>query len=178
MHPQQIGLLVLMVVLGAGVVGSYIHGFSTNPGSADKLWGGVTGGLRYMNYVLMIGAVIGYFLFTYWLLFRADPDTVTVFGGAGYWMFFVIFFVILLPSILWMPFLFAHIGATGGGWWIAVRVVLVLVGIGSLALLAALITVAPRDGGAAYWLAVVGAALFAIQTAVNDMFIWPALFKS
>jgi hypothetical protein len=74
--------------------------------------------------------------------------------------------------------LFAHLGSNGSGWWVAVRVVLVLVGIGSLALLAAIITVSPKDGGVAYWLAVVGAALFAAQTAVNDMFIWPALFEA
>ena len=178
MHSQQIGLLVLMAVLGAGVIGSYLQGFSAHPGSADKLWGGVTGGLRYMNYVLMTGAAVGFFLFSYWLLFRADPDTVTVFGGPGYWMFFIIFIVILVPSILWMPFLFAHLGSGGNGWWLAVRVVLAFVGLGSLALLAAIITASPGDSGVAYWLAVVGAGLFALQTAVNDMFIWPALFEA
>ncbi len=177
MHSLQIGLLVFMAVLGVAVIGSYIQGFSTHPGSAEKLWGGVSGGLRYFNYVIMIGAAVGYFLFSYWLLFHIDPDAIQVFGGAGYWIFYIIFAVILIPSALWMPFLFAYIGAPSGGWWFAVRLVLVLVGIGSLALLAAILTVSPREAGAAYWLAVTGAALFSIQTAVLDMFVWPALFK-
>ena len=177
MQPLQIGLLIFLALCGAAVIGSYIHGFSTHPGSAEALWGGVSGGLRNFNYVTMIGAALGFFLFAYWLLLRTDPDTVKVFGGAGYWIFYIIFALILIPSALWMPFLFAYLGVPTAGWWFAVRLVLVLVGIGSLALLAALLTANPREAGTAYWLAVTGAALFSVQTAVMDMFIWPALFR-
>ena len=41
MHTQQYILLGIMVVGGAAVIGSYIHGFVTHPGSANVLWGGV-----------------------------------------------------------------------------------------------------------------------------------------
>ena len=177
MHTQQWILLGIMAAGGAAVIGSYIQGFSTHPGSANTLWGGVSGGLRVFNYVAMILAALGFFAFTFWLLFRVDPDTVQVFGGSGYWMFFVIFVVILIPSALWMPFLFGYLAQPGTGLWVAVRIVLVLVGIGSLALLAALLTVSPRETGTAYWLAVAGATAFSVQTAVMDTFIWPALFR-
>jgi len=177
MHAQQIGLLVVMALGGAAVIGSYIRGFSSHPGSAESLWGGVSGGLRYFNYAAMIGAAVGFFLFTFWLLFVVDPGNLEVFGRYGYWMFYVIILLILIPSALWMPFLFAYLDSSSGAWWFAVRLVLVLVGVGALALLAAILTVSPKETGAAYWLAVTGAALFCIQTAVLDMFIWPALFK-
>ena len=177
MHAQQWALLSVMAAGGAGVIWSYIHGFGTHPGSAETLWGGVSGWLRQFNYATMILAALGYFGFTYWLLFRVDPATVTVFGGAGYWMFFVIFVVILVPSALWMPLLFQYLAQPGTGQWTAIRVVLILVGIGSLALLAAILTVSPRETGTAYWLAVGGAAAFCVQTAVLDMLVWPELFR-
>lgn len=177
MHTQQWILLGIMAVGGAAVIGSYIHGFSTHPGSANTLWGGVTGGLRTFNYVTMILAALGFFAFAFWLLLRADPDTMTVFGGSGHWMFSVIIAVILAASALWMPLLFGYLDQPGTGLWVSVRIVLVLVGIASLALVAALLTVSPRETGTAYWLAVAGAAAFSVQTAVMDMFIWPALFR-
>ena len=62
MHYQQWILLVVILVFGAGVIGSYVQGISANPGGAEKLWGGVTGALRTFNYIAMLLAVAGFFL--------------------------------------------------------------------------------------------------------------------
>ena len=177
MHAQHWVLLAIMVAGGAAVIGSYVWGFSTHPGSAEALWGGVKGWLRQFNYVTMLLAAAGYFAFAFWLFFRVDPATATVFGGSRYWLFHIIFVVILVPSALWMPLLFGYLAQPGSGQWAAVRLVLALAGIGSLALLAAIITVSPRETGASYWLAVAGATAFCVQTAVLDMLVWPALFR-
>ncbi len=178
MHTQQYVLLAIMAVGGAAVIGSYIHGFATHPGSAETLWGGVTGGLRTFNFFTMIFAALGFFAFAYWLFFRLDPDEVRVFGGAGFWMFHIIFLVILIPSALWLPLSYAYLAQPGTGLWIGIRLVLVLVGVGALALLAAILATSPREGGLAYWFAVGGAAFFCVQTSVLDMFVWPALFRA
>ncbi|MHB8105549.1 MAG: hypothetical protein ACYDG5_08470, partial [Dehalococcoidales bacterium] len=139
--------------------------------------GGVTGGLRILNYVLMLLAAVGFFAFSYWLFFRLNPDGVQIANRFGYWLFFVIFVVILVPSALWMPLTFSYLANPGTGLWIGVRLVLALVGIGSLALLWAILAISPRETNLAYWFAVGGATAFCLQTAVMDMFIWPALFK-
>ena len=178
MHFQHWVLLIIMAAGGAAVIGSYVWGFGAHPGSAEALWGGVTGRLRQFNYVTMLLAALGFFAFSFWLFFRADPATAMVFGGARYWLFPVIFVVILAASALWMPLLFGYLAQPGSGQWVAVRLVLALVGIGSLALLAAILTVSPRETGTAYWLAVAGAAAFCVQTVVLDMLVWPALFRS
>lgn len=177
MHTQQYILLGIMVVGGAAVIGSYIYGFAKHPGSADALWGGVTGGLRYLNFVTMILAVIGYFTFSYWLFFKLDPDNVLIADRLGFWLFHIIFIFILIPSALWMPLTHAYVAQPSPGLWAGVRVVLALVGIASLALLWAIIAISPREANLAYWFAVGGAAFFAVQTAVQDMLIWPALFS-
>lgn len=177
MHTQQWILLTIMAVCGAAVIASYIQGFATHTGGAERLWGGVTGGLRYLNFITMILAALGFFAFSYWLFFRLNPDEVQIANRFGYWFFYVIFIVILIPSALWMPLTFSYTSNPTTALWIGVRLVLVLVGIGSLALLWAVCAISPRETNLAYWFAVGGAAAFAVQTAIMDMLIWPALFK-
>jgi hypothetical protein len=106
MHYQQWILLAVIVVFGSGVIGSYVQGIAANPGGAEKLWGGVTGDLRTFNYVTMLLAVVGFFLFTYYLFFRTDPTTAQVAGSLNFWVFIVIYALILLPSAFWMPLTF------------------------------------------------------------------------
>jgi hypothetical protein len=178
MHTQQWILLAIMVAGGAVVIGSYIQGFATHPGGAETLWGGVTGGLRILNYIMMILAALGFFAFSYWLFFQINPDEVQIANRFGYWMFDIIFLVILIPSALWMPLTFAYLNNPSTIGWIGVRLVLALAGIGSLALLWAILAISPRETNLAYWFAVGGAAAFSLQTAIMDMFIWPALFKA
>jgi hypothetical protein len=178
MHAQQWILLAVMVVGGAAVIGSYIQGFAAHPGGAETLWGGVTGGLRILNYVTMLLAALGFFAFSYWLFFQLNPDEVQIANRFGFWMFDVIFLVILIPSALWMPLTFTYLANPSTIGWVGVRLVLALVGIGSLALLWAIIAISPREANLAYWFAVGGAAAFSLQTAVMDMFIWPALFSA
>ena len=178
MHTQQWILLAIMAVGGAAVIGSYIQGFATHPGGAATLWGGVTGGLRILNYVTMLLAALGFFAFRYWLFFQLNPDQVQIVGRFGFWLYYVIFLVILISSALWMPLTFAYLNNPTTIGWVSVRLVLALVGIGSLALLWAIIVTSPRGADIAYWLAIGGAAAFSLQTAVMDMFIWPALFNA
>jgi len=178
MHLQQWILLAIMAVGGAAVIGSYIHGFATHPGSAETLWGGVSGGLRIINYCIMILAALGFFAFSYWLFFRLNPDDVQIAGKFGFWIFDVIFLVILIPSILWMPLTYAYLANPSTALWISIRVVLALVGVGALGLLWAIVTISPRETGLAYWFAFSGAIAFCLQTTVLDTFIWPVLFRA
>jgi hypothetical protein len=60
--------------------------------------------------------------------------------------------------------------------WLGIRLVLVLVGLGSVGLMLALLVLRPRQPATAYWLAVTGSVAFCIQTAVLDLFVWTALF--
>jgi hypothetical protein len=177
MQAQQWILLAIMAVGGAAVIGSYIQGFAAHPGGAETLWGGVTGGLRILNYVTMLLAALGFFAFSYWLFFSLDSSGVQIAGRFGYWMFDVIFVVILVASALWMPLSFAYLANPSTIGWVGVRLVLTLAGIGALALLWAILTITPRETNLAYWFAVGGAAAFCLQTAVMDAIIWPALFK-
>ena len=177
MNAQQWTLVVINVMGGILVLGSYVQGLMAHPDNRNALWGGVPGSVQPLYTVGMISAALGYFAFTYFILFKIDADEVRVADQFGFWIFYVIYLLILLPSALWMPLTYAATENHSTGLYWAIRIVLAVVGLGSLALLAALLSL--RTGGSlyAYWLAVAGSAAFCLQTAVLDALVWPAFFK-
>jgi len=177
LNTQQIILLVINVVGGAAVIGSYIFGLNSSTGGANPLWGGVPENVRPIYGVSMIISALGYFAFLYYIFFRLDPAHISIAGVSGFTMLYVIFLVILIPSALWMPLTNVYIGSPSTGLWISIRIVLALVGLASIALVWAFLTMQGKVHGTAYWLAVAGSGYFAFHTAILDAVVWAALFK-
>jgi hypothetical protein len=177
MTTQHIILLIINIIGGAAVIGSYIFGLSAQSGGANILWGGVPSNIRPVYTVSMILSALGYFAFLYYIFFRLDPAQTSIAGISGFTLFYVIFLLILIPSALWMPLTNIYVGNSSTGIWIWVRTVLALVGLASIALVLALITLQGKVPGASYWLAVIGSGYFAFHTAILDAVIWAALFK-
>lgn len=176
MRTEQIILLVINVLGGAAVIGSYVLGLKGQSGGANVLWGGVPANLRPVYTVSMILSAIAYFAFIYFILFRLIPKEVVIGGRFGFSAFYSIFLVILISSAFWMPLTNAYVANPSTGIWIGIRAVLALVGLGSIALLWALLSLQTR-GGIPYWFAVAGSGYFAFHTAILDAIIWAALFK-
>jgi hypothetical protein len=177
MGTQQIILLVINILGGAAVIGSYVFGLSGQSGGANVLWGGVPNNIRPVYTVSMIISALGYFAFIYFILFRLVPDEVSISGRFGFSLFYAIFLVILISSAFWMPLTNAYVGNPSAGIWIGIRSVLALVGLGSIALVWALLTLHTKVPGTAYWLAIAGSGYFAFHTAILDAIVWAALFK-
>jgi len=177
MGMQQIILLIINVIGGAAVIGSYIFGLGGQSGGANVLWGGVPANIRPLYTVSMILSALGYFAFLYYIFFRLDPAQTSIAGVAGFTLFYVIFFFMLIPSAFWMPLTNLYVTSPGTGIWIWIRVVLALVGLASIALVWALLTLQGKVPGISYWLAVVGSAYFAFHTAILDAVVWAWLFR-
>ena len=177
MAGQQIILLIINVVGGAAVIGSYVFGLAGHSGGANVLWGNISTSVRPLYFVSMILAALGYFAFLYFILFRIVPDQTQIANRFGFNLFYWIFIGILVPSALWMTFTYAWVANPGMGWWVAVRAVLIIVGLASCALVWALLSLQSRQPPLLYWMAVGGSAYFAFHTAVLDMIIWPMLFR-
>jgi hypothetical protein len=175
MTTQHIILLVINIIGGAAVIGSYFFGIRAQSGGANILWGGVPPGVRPVYVVSMLLSALGYFAFIYYLLFRLDPTEVSLAGNLGYGVFYIIFLAMLLPSALWMPLTNVYVANPGTGTWLAVRGVLALVGLASIGLVWALLSLSAKSG-AAYWLAVAGSGYFAFHTSVLDAIIWAEMF--
>ena len=177
MGAQKIILLLVNILGGAAVIGSYILGLQGESGGANALWGGVPSAVRPVYAVSMVLSAIGYLAVLYLLLFRLVPGDVLVGGRFGFSAFIPIFLLILIPSALWMPLTNHYVSGLGAGVWIAIRTVLFVVGLASIALTWALLVLKPHDRGAAYWLAVAGSAYFAFHTFILDAILWAALFR-
>jgi hypothetical protein len=174
---QHIILLIINVIGGAAVIGSYIFGLNVQSGGANVLWGGVPANIRPVYTVSMILSALGYFAFLYYIFFRLDPAQTIIAGISGFTLFYVIFLLILIPSAFWMPLTNFYVGNPSTGMWVLIRTVLAIVGLASISLLWALLTLHGKVPGASYWLAVVGSGYFAFHTTILDAIIWAALFK-
>ncbi len=166
-------MVALNVVGGTAVLASYAWGLE-NP--AGNIWGGVPAGLQPLYTVCMLLAAAGYFPFTWLVVFRWSPERGSLAGRAGVDPFPWLYALILFPSAAWLPLTKVMLAEPGPGLWIAIRLVLALVGIGSLGVLAALLVLRPREPAWLWGLAVAGCAAFCFQTAVLDAIIWPAFF--
>jgi hypothetical protein len=177
METPQIILLIINIIGGAAVIGSYIFGLNAQADGANILWGGVSTNIRPIYFVSMILSALGYFAFLYYILFRLESAQVSVAGISGFTLFYVIFLFILIPSAFWMPLTNLYVNNPSTGIWVLVRTVLALVGLASIGLFWTLLTLQGRAPGTAYWLAVAGSGYFAFHTAILDAIVWAALFK-
>ena len=176
MHRQRLALLLIILVGGTAVMASYVYPIMTQPQYVEPAWGGVTPDIRRFYVPSMLLAALGYFFYTYFLLFRADPDEVHVGRRFGYSVFSWLYAAILIGSALYMPLTFAMVAQPRAALWWTIRAVLAVVGLASLGLIGSLLALRPRQPSWAYWLAVAGSVTFSFQTAILDMLIWPALY--
>ena len=176
MEIEQIILLIINIIGGAAVIGSYVFGVRGKSGSADRLWGGMPQKVRPVYYVSMLLSAIGYFFFIYFLLFQVESESVLIADSLGYWIFYIIFIGMLGFSALWMPLTNKMANEPKKSTWIWVRTVLVMVGLFSCALYWAILSIQEGNQGVAYWLAVAGSGYFAFHTTVLDMLFWPMLW--
>ena len=176
MHPQKRTMAVVNVVGGFAVLGSYAYGLLTNPHTRDGIWGGVPEAWKPYYTASMLLATIGYLLFTYFVFFRVDAETARVADQYDVRLFNALYVAVLAPSALWMPLTFAMIDEPSEGLWFVIRVVLAVVGLGSVGFVYALLTLDQRHPAATYWLAVLGSIAFTFQTALLDALVWPAYF--
>lgn len=174
---QRRALVGLNVVGGLAVLGSYLLTFA-RPDAGAVLWGGVPESWKGFYTTNMFLAAAGYFPFTWVLAVRADPASARFAGRFGYGALFPLYALVLVGSALWLPLTYAWADAPSTFAWLLVRVDLALVALGSLGLLACVLTVTPRPPLWLHVLALVGCLAFNVQTVVLDATLWPAWYPT
>jgi hypothetical protein len=177
MHPQKRALLWINVLGGTAVLASYAWNLLAHPEAGGDFWGNVPAAIQPAYVVTMLLAATGYFAFTRFV-FRLRPAEVKIAERFGYGLFKWIYLLILVPSALWMPLTFEMITSPGAGLWLAIRLVLAAVGVGSLLLVAALLWMEPRAPKRSHRFALAGSVAFSFQTAVLDAVVWTAYFPA
>ena len=176
MHPQKEPLLWIILIGGAAVIGSYLVGFLPHPENLAAFWGGVPENLRSLYTVSMLLAALGYFAYSYYLLFSYNQGATTLGKSLRFGVFHWLYLGILIPSALWLPLTWEMVARPGPAVWLAIRLVLALVGLASLGIMAALLRIKPQKPGWAYWLAMIGSAIFFLHTGILDALVWTAFF--
>ncbi len=176
MHAKKWLTIVINLIGGTAVLGSYAYGVMTHPGAGDILWGGVPQGIRPFYTAGMLLAASGYFAFTYFVLFRLDPNDTCLPPRFGFGLFNILYAAILIPSALWMPLAFLAVEQSSLALLWTVRVVLAVVGVASLGLLFTLVNVKPRQSLWAHRMAMAGSVAFCIQTVLLDAILWGIFF--
>lgn len=176
MTTSQRVLILVNVLGGVAVLGSYALGITTHASPAEKLWGATPTSVRGLYTASMLLAAVGYLLFLHHLVFRADPALSRLPGGPA--ALTGVFLLVLVPSALWMSLTF-HFAENPSpvAWW-AVRGVLFLVALGSLALVGCLILLRPAPISPSWALAMGGAVMFAFHTTLLDALLWPVLYPA
>jgi hypothetical protein len=169
---------ILIILLGGiAVLGSYVYGFQIRPDVGDILWGGVPQDIRPAYTTAMFLAAAGYFAYTYLILFQLEPENIRVFGRFGYGIFNVLYLTILIPSALWTPLTLLAVENDSPGLLWLVQLCLVVVGLASISLLFTLLKIQPRPPIRIHQLAVLGSIIFSIHTAILDAIIWSVSFR-
>ena len=175
MHRQTRSLIALNIIGGIAVLTSYAIGLGSESSAGAALWGGVPESIRPIYTVNMFLAVAGYFLFTPYIAFRLQPGQTRIADRFGYGLFHLLYALVLFPSAIWLQLTERMIAQPSAWMWVAVRLDLALIGLGSLGLLASLLVLtsaAPRGRA----LAIIGLLPFCLQTALLDALVWPAFF--
>jgi hypothetical protein len=168
--------LLINLLGGSAVLGSYAWGLASRPEASSLLWGGTPQAIRPLYTVCMLLAAAGYFAFTPLIAFRLDPKAARVYRRLGYAAFNLLYAAILIPSALWLPLTLLAADRPGPGSLWLVRLDLAVVALGSLGGLGALLTLRPRPPRLAYRLAIAGCLAFCFQTVVLDAIVWSVYF--
>lgn len=177
MHPKKRVMLLINILGGAAVLGSYALSILAHPNAGQILWGDVPESIRPYYTANMLLAATGYFAFIYFILFRLNPVKTRIAGRFGFGLFNALFAGILIPSALWMPLTFLAFEQSSPALAWAVRIVLWLVGSASLALFYAILKIEPRQPLWAQGVALVGSIAFCIQTVILDGILWVMFFR-
>lgn len=178
MHTQKKLMTALNLTAGPAVLISNVLSANAYPSeTVAKLWGDVPVAVRPAYTSWMFVAATGYFLFSYFLFFRVDADRARVAGRWGFGLFNLLYLLILVPSAIWMPLTLRHIESPASMTWALIVAGLWTTGLASLALIASLAKLQPREPAWAWKAALVGSVLFAGQTFLLDSCVWPMFFE-
>lgn len=177
MISQKALMAWINVIGGIAVLGSYAIELARHPGGGDRLWGATPRAIIPFYGAWMLAAAAGYLVFTYYLFFRIDAAAARTAGHFGFDLVNALYVAILLPSALWMSMTFRWLDQPSDALWLAIRTLLLVIGLASLAMACAVATLEPKPAGSLPSAATIGALAFTVQTLLLDAILWPRFFR-
>tara|TARA_B100000945_G_C20399583_1_gene606615 strand:+ start:499 stop:1059 length:561 start_codon:yes stop_codon:yes gene_type:complete len=168
---------IINILGGSLVLFSYGHGLLTYVDLRAQLWGDIPLSLKPYYTFNMILATLGYFCFTSYIL-KTNFLSVKHQYSSTYINKINLFYAgIIIPSIFWMPMTFSMLIEPSYILWIAIKVVLGIVGLSASSLMIILIKSKIQGEYLHYYIALIGIIPFWIQTMILDAVVWPYYFR-
>jgi len=159
-----------VVIVGlAGVLISYYLGMQAMDGGLNDLWGNMPENIRPLYYITGVLAFIGFGLTFFYIVFKTDLF--------NYYPFSRSIIVVLVASMLWLPYVAEMINDPNDFTWVKIRIALLLVGFGAWFFMRRVWLCS--DDTSPLWkkMALAGAIVFFFHVMVMDAIVWPILFK-
>lgn len=163
---SRTAFLLLNVLGGIAVLGSYYWGFVSYPDLRTDFWGGVPKSVQGIYTLNMFFAATGYI--------AAFGFFMTKLPANGFSKLLLPYFLILIPSALWLPLTVAVLLHPSDLLWWGIRLDLFAVAIGGIWVTLAVLR---TDTSRARVLVAIAMAFFILQTTILDALIWPAYFE-
>lgn len=169
-------LILIIVIGGLLVLGSYAFIFLTYPGNVSDFWGSFPEKYLPPYYLSMVLSALSYFVFTLFVLLKVDVEKMNFGKSFSYSIFSVLYLLILIPSAAWMPIVNLYLNNNSTLLWFLIRFVLTVVGLASLILTIVLIQMKPRQKGIFYIASILTSAYFFFHTGILDALVWTQYF--
>lgn len=166
MNSAQVLFIIMVIVLGAFVLLSYILGYK-RAGNVEILWGGVPEKYKKVYNISILTSAVMFIIFTTYLITQISDSDSTI--------LFVTYALLLLASTLWMPFVLFYQQRKTLIIWFLVRGSLFLTAIASLMLV--MLVSANTPVTVFDYLALVSVVIFTLHTGVLDAILWPYFYN-
>lgn len=168
---MKLWCILINIIGGICVLGTYAYFLVNNQKSAAALWGGIPELWRPIYITGMILAACGYLVVSYIILFSLPTTYI------NYNYFSAAYALILIPSAFWMPMVFKFLNHESDFLWLCIRVILFLVALGALLIVINLIINKKLLTNIAYYTGLIGSIVFFIHVFVLDALVWPYFFR-
>ena len=174
---SQNTFILVNVIGGISVLGTYVIGITLFPEHRDDLWGGVQGKLRNVFVFSMLIAAAGYLTFAYVSIFQEGISSDKIGVADRSFLIILISGIFLFSASLWMPTLLAYILSDNNLWWIGSITSLWVTAI-SLLGLSVIVGFSPIFGlsSISKYLSLIGLVYITFHCLIIDGFIWVLLF--
>lgn len=172
---QRLTLLMINLIGGVAVLGSYAVGISGHPGQTDLLWGSLPEGVRGLYVANMLPAAIGY-LVAFAYLMAAPPRRLQHAGAPALPALSTVYATFLVSSAAWMPLCWSALDGGREELISLIKLVLVLAGASSAGLLLLLARLSDPPWPRWWRASLLGMGFLVLQCAVLDALVWPQFF--
>ena len=168
--------ILINLIGGIFVIGSYVIGFNSELEDKLALWGGISGKTRQVFTVSMLFSATGYLAFLFYMIFKGgldNNDNPTLLGLDAFLILCIIF---LVSASIWMPGTVKFLETSLTYWWLITIAVLWITAISLVAMLIILLSTNNIEHNLSLKLATIGIGYIAFHCLVLDAIIWVLKF--